>query len=137
MRKLVLQFHMPEQQPQQSERNDLWKRYNDLGQLPGNAWRKEKLWQELKAAGVEQRFTRTVCKLGYNFYSMHPALRDILFANGLMTWEEWRSGKLLMDLDQWKSYLAEFKMTVDPMGALASAPEPKQGKATSKRSTTA
>lgn len=106
MRNLVLELNKP-------QRNDLWRRYISLGMISN--WRKDKLYSELKAAGVDIRFTKTACKPGFDLYGMHSALRDILINNGLMTNDEWRSGKLKMNLDEWKIYYSSFRIVVEPL----------------------
>ena len=113
MRNLVLDFNKP-------ERNDLWRRYVVLGMIAN--WRKDKLYSELKAGDVDIRFIKTVCKPGYDLYRMNAALRDILVNNGLMTQEEWRTGQLKMSLHEWKVYLADFRMTVEPLGSWPALP---------------
>lgn len=106
--------------PTKRLRNDLWNRYTLLGKLGG--WRKEKFYQELKKANVEQRFTKTAIKPGYDLYNMHPALRDVLIDNGLMTVDEWRSGQFKMNMQEWLTFYSTFEIVAKPLGQLMIPP---------------
>ncbi|OJW76331.1 MAG: hypothetical protein BGO59_22695 [Spirosoma sp. 48-14] len=97
------------------ERNELWTRYVRLGEML--AWRKEKIITEMKAACVEQRFTKTASKVGFNYYNLHPALRDIFIENGLLTEAEWKKGELLMNIEEWEYFMTTFRMKVPPLAS--------------------
>lgn len=99
------------------ERNALWHRYSELGKLEGYAWTKQKVYDELKAAGVEQRFLKTAIYEGFELNKLNIDLRDILINNGLITPAEFWAGKFQLDLDQWLDYYSTFNVKVLPLAS--------------------
>ena len=99
------------------ERNELWHRYNKLGTLPDESWRKHKIYQQLRSAGVEQRFQKTYSYQGCDIRRMNEVLRNILIDNGLLTLAEWRADELSLDLDQWFEYYQNFTVKVPPLAS--------------------
>ncbi len=97
------------------ERNALWHRYSELGKL--DPWVKQKVYDELKLHGVEQRFLKTAIYEGFELHKMHRDLRDVLINNGLLTQAEWWADKFLMDFEQWFEFYKNFEVKVQPLAS--------------------